>query len=152
MKLPRSASAWLGATLATAATGSIVQTQFNLAAIEAAGAPVPFDLRLLTTLQDLAGFAPMLAGIAAGAFLVAFGLAVPLVRRWPRHRDGLYTLAGAVAVTTAILLMNLLLPITVIGATRSLSGVVALGVSGALGGRVYAWLAPAPAAAGRGMA
>ena len=150
MKLPRSALAWLGATLATAATGSIVQTQFNLAAIQATGAPVPFDLRLQVTLQDLAGFAPMLAGIAAAAFLVGFVVAAPLVRRWPRHRGGLYTLAGGVAVTTAILLMNLLLPITVIGATRSLPGVAALGLSGALGGRVYGWLAPAPAR--RGMA
>jgi hypothetical protein len=149
MKLPRIALAWLGATLATAATGSIIQTQFNLAAIRAAGAPVPFDLRLQATLQDLVGFAPMLAGIAAVAFLVAFVVAAPLVRRWPRHRDGLYTLAGAVAVTTAILVMNALLPITVIGATRSLPGLVALGASGALGGSVFAWLAPA---APRGMA
>ncbi|MFU8821312.1 MAG: hypothetical protein ACNA8G_07100 [Gammaproteobacteria bacterium] len=118
MKLPRIALAWLGATLVTAATGSIIQTQFNLAAIKATGAPVPFDLRLQTTLQDLVGFAPMLAGIAA--------------------------------VTTATLLMNVLLPLTVIGATRSLPGVAALGASGALGGRVYAWLAPAPTQ--RGMA
>jgi hypothetical protein len=150
MKLPRTMLAWLGATLATAATGSIVQTQFNLAAIQAAGAPVSFGLRLQATLQDLVGFTPMLAGIAAAGFLVAFGVTAPLVRRWPRHRDGLYTLAGAAAVTTAILVMNLLLPITVIGATRSLPGVVALGLSGALGGRVYAWLAPS--AARRGMA
>jgi hypothetical protein len=150
MKLPSIALAWLGATLATAVTGSIVQTQFNLAAIKAAGAPVPFELRLQATLQDLVGFAPMLAGIAAVAFLVAFVVAGPLVRRWPGHRDGLYTLAGGVAITTAILLMNALLPITVIGATRSLPGLVALGVSGALGGCVYAGLARAPAP--RGMA
>jgi len=150
MKLPRTALAWLGATLVTAPTGSVIQTQFNLAAIQAAGAPVPFDLRLLATLQDLVGFAPMLAGIAAGAFLVAFVVAAPLVRRWPRHGAKLYTLAGAVAITTAILLMNALLPITVIGATRSLPGLVALGASGALGGRVYARLARAPAP--RGMA
>jgi hypothetical protein len=150
MKLPSIALAWLGATLATAATGSIIQTQFNLAAIKSAGAPVPFDLRLQATLQDLVGFAPLLAGIAAVAFLVAFVVALPLVRRWPRHRVGLYTLAGAVAVTTAILLMNALLPITVIGATRSLPGLVALGVSGALGGRVFAWMTRVPAP--RGMA
>ena len=148
MKSPRIPLAWLGATLVTAATGSILQTQFNLAAIQAAGAPVPFGLRLQATLQDLVGFAPMLAGIAAAAFLVAFVVADPLVRRWPRHRDGLYTLAGAVAVAAPILLMNVLLPITVIGATRSLPGVVALAAAGALGGRVYAWLAGAPARRG----
>lgn len=150
MKLPRHALAWLGATLVTAAAGSIVQTQFNLAAISAAGAPVPFDLRLQATLQDLVGFAPLLAAIAAAGFLVAFVVAARLTRRWPGRRNGLYTLAGAVAITTPILLMNALLPLTVIGATRSLAGVVALAAAGALGGRVYAWLAGAPAQ--RGMA
>jgi hypothetical protein len=150
MRSPRIPLAWLGATLATAATGSIAQTQFNLAAIRAAGATVPFDLRLQATLQDLAGFAPLLAGIAAAALLVGFVIAAPLVRRWPGHRNGLFTLAGALAVTTAILLMNALLPLTVIGATRSLPGLVALGASGALGGRVYARLARAPGR--RGMA
>ena len=150
MKLPRVALAWLGATLITAATGSIIQTQFNLAAIKAAGAPVPLDLRLQATLQDLVGFAPLLAGITAVAFLVAFVVAAPLVRRWPGHRVGLYTLAGGGAVAAAILLMNAFLPITVIGATRSLPGLIALGMAGALGGRIYAWLARVPAP--RGMA
>lgn len=135
--------AWLAATLVTAVTGSIVQTQFNLAAIAALGAPVPFALRLQTTLHDLAGFAPLLAGITAAGFLVAFCVAALLVvRLWPGRRALLYTLAGATAVAAAILLMNATLPVTAIAAARSLAGFLALASAGALGGRVFAAFLP----------
>lgn len=134
--------AWLAATSLAAAVGSILQTQFNLAAISAIGAPVPFAVRLQTTLQDLAGFAPTYAAVVAVGFLVAFLVTGPLVRRWPQRRSSLYTLAGAAAIITAILLMNAALPITGIGATRSPAGLIALGAAGALGGRLFAALAP----------
>lgn len=142
MQVLKFARAWLAATLTTAASGSIVQTQFNLFAITRLGAPAPFDLRLQMTFQDLAGFAPLLAGIAATGFLVAFPVAALLAGLRPRWETCLYTLAGAVAVGTAILLMNALLPATVIGATRSAAGLVAFCAAGALGGWVFALLAP----------
>jgi hypothetical protein len=132
--------AWLVASAVTAAAGSIVQTQFNLAAIAAVGAPVPLGIRLQTTLQDLSGFAPMLAGISAGGFVVAFLVAALLVRLWPSGRTFLYMLAGGVAILTAILIMNAWVPITLIGATRFLSGTLALVATGALGGWTFAAL------------
>jgi hypothetical protein len=101
-----------------------------------------FAVRLQTTLQDLAGFAPTYAAVVAVGLLVAFLVTGRLVRRWPQRRTSLYTLAGAAAIITAILLMNAALPITGIGATRSLAGLIALGAAGALGGRLFAALAP----------
>lgn len=138
----KQALAWLAATAATAATGSIIQTQFNLAAVAGLGAPVPFVLRVQTTLQDLAGFAPLLAGIAAAAFLVAFPAAGLLVRFRPTLGKPLYALAGGAAIIAAILLMNAILPLTVIGVTRSPAGILSLAAAGALGGCVFAALAP----------
>ncbi|MBC7939646.1 MAG: hypothetical protein H7Z19_07760, partial [Chitinophagaceae bacterium] len=76
--LPALAAGWLLA----AAWGSVVQTQFNLQALVALGVPVPPGLRALTTLQDLAGFAPVYAGILAAGWLPALGLAAGLARRW----------------------------------------------------------------------
>ena len=55
---------WLLAVLATTVLGSIAQTQFNLAALAAMGQSIGLELRLQTTLLDLARFAPLLA--AAG--------------------------------------------------------------------------------------
>jgi hypothetical protein len=142
MLVLKQALAWLAATAVTAATGSIIQTQFNLAAIARLGAPAPASLRLQATLQDLAGFAPLLAGITAVAFLVAFPVAGLLVHFRPALRALLYTLAGAAAVAAAIFLMNAMLPLTVIGATRSAAGIISLAAAGALGGRMFAALAP----------
>lgn len=144
MKFLKPFAAWLAASLVTAAAGSIVQTQFNLAAIAALGAPIPITVRLHTTLQDLAGFAPAFAAVAGAAFLVAFPVAARLARRL--HRPALlYTLAGIAAIITAILSMNALLGLAGIGATRSLPGAAALAACGALGGWTFQRLLPARA-------
>lgn len=141
MKLLKRLSAWLAAALVTAMTGSIVQTQFNLAAIAMLGAPVPIALRLQTTLQDLAGFAPMLAAVAGAGLLVALPVAAWLGQRLARPVL-LYTLAGAAVIAVAILLMNGVLPVTAIAATRSMAGFLALTACGALGGWTFSRLAP----------
>lgn len=65
------AVAWLLAT----AWGSLAQTQFNLAALTALDVQVPLPLRLLTSLQDLAGFGGVYAGIVLAAWLPAFAAA-----------------------------------------------------------------------------
>jgi MFS family permease len=134
--------AWAAASASAGAVGSIVQTQFNLAAIAAVGAPVPLPVRLQTTLQDLAGFAPMLIAVSAAGFLVAFLVSGWLARRLPRQRTLLHTLAGALATGAALASMHASMPITIIGAARSLTGSLALCAAGALGGFVFALLAP----------
>lgn len=140
MKFLKALFAWLAATAVAAAAGSVVQTQFNLGAIAALGAPVPWDARLATTLQDLAGFAPVYGAIVGAAFLVAFLLAALLARAWGQGRILLYVSAGAASIVVAILLMNLLLPVVGIGATRWASGIAALGATGGLGGWTFASL------------
>lgn len=134
--------AWLVAIITTAVIGSIIQTQFSLAAIAAVGAPVPIDVRLAMTMQDLAGFTPALAAITAAGFVVAFGVAALLALAWPRRQVLLYTLAGATALLVAIGLMNAVLPVIAIGATRSVLGLLAFALAGAAGGRVFAALVP----------
>lgn len=146
MKFVKVLFAWLAASVVTGATASVIQTQYNLAAIAGIGAPSSPAVRFQTTLQDLAGFAPAFAIITAGGFLVAFPAAAWLGRSRRRQRTMLYAAAGATAIATAILVMNALLPVIGVGATRWTSGVVALSAAGALGGLVFARLAR-PAAA-----
>lgn len=141
MKFFKAAPPWLVATLVTALAGSLAQTQFNLAAIKALGAPVPLALRLETTLQDFWSFAPLLAALTAAAYLVAFPLATLLVRSRPQRRRSVYALAGATALLSMVLLMNAALPVTAIAATRSMAGILAFMAAGALGGWVFAVLA-----------
>jgi aldose sugar dehydrogenase len=129
--------AYLAATLACAALGSVIQTQFNLAAIAALGAEIPFGLRLSTTALDLAGFAPLWAGILALGFLIAFVVALLIHGFLRRHRSALLIAAGTVSVFTTLWAMQAMLPITVIAATRGGAGFVALGLTGAVAGWVF---------------
>lgn len=127
---------WLLAVLATTLVGSIVQTQFNLAALAALGQPVEIGLRMQTTLLDLGRFAPLFAAIVAAGFLVALPLASWLVRGRAGRR-WLFPLAGAAALLAALLLMRWLVGLTPIAAARTAPGLVALVSSGALGGWVW---------------
>lgn len=132
--------AYLAATLITAALGSLIQTQFNLAALQALGAPISPSVRLETSAQDLIGFAPLWAAVLALGFLIAFVTALLISHPLPRHRATLLIAAGTVSVFATLWLMQLALPIAVIAATRDGAGFVLMGLTGAVGGWVFAWL------------
>lgn len=127
------------AVLLTAMAASIVQTQVNLAALTALGAPVTPGLRALTTLQDVAFFGPVMAAITAAAFLPAFAVA-RLVRRFaPVGAVGLYALAGSAGLWAAFQLMGFFTPMpTLVAAARTPGGLLALALTGAVGGALYA--------------
>jgi len=143
MRKLRTVLAWFAAVVVTAAAGSVIQTQFNLAMIQQLGAPVPIGIRLETTLQDLAGFAPTYALLVAAGFLVALPVSGLFARLWPVGRVALHAIAGGVAIAAALLVMNALLPATIIGAARLPAGIAALSLAGVLGGFLFAhWTRP----------
>jgi hypothetical protein len=127
------------AWLLAAAWGSVVQTQFNLQALAALGVPVPVGVRAWTTLQDLAGFAPVYAGILAAGWLPALGLAAWLARRWPAARMALLATAAGVGMVAAVRAVDMVAPMPVfIDATRGWPGLLSMAAGAALGGWLYA--------------
>lgn len=128
---------WSAAVVTTSFSGSVAQSQINLASIAGLGHPLSLNDRLSMTLFDLASFGPVWAAIVAFGFLPAFLVAGGLARRWPDARGWLFPLAGLVAVFTALMVMNAMLPVTVVAAARTFAGVLLLGACGALGGWVY---------------
>lgn len=128
---------WAMAVVVTAALGSAIQTQFNMSAVAALGAPMDFYTRLEMTMLDLAGFAPTWAMLVGIALLIAFGVAAGLARLRPAARPWLYPLAGGAGVLTLLLLLHALLPMTFIAATRSLAGTLSMAVPGLLGGWLF---------------
>lgn len=128
------------AALLCTALAAIAQTQFNLASLQALGVEVPLGVRLRTTGADLLGFSPTFGPIAAVGFLVAFPAAAALGRWLPGARRWLYALAGALAILTAMLLMQRIFMLTPVAAARSTAGLLALCASGAVGGLLFAWL------------
>ena len=129
------AAGWLLA----AAWGSVVQTQFNLQALVALGVDVPPGLRALTTLQDLASFAPVYAGILAAGWLPALGLAAWLARHQPAWRTALLTSAAGLGMIAAVRAVDVVAPMPVfIDATRGWPGLLTMAAGAALGGLLYA--------------
>lgn len=127
------------AVLCTAAAASIVQTQFNLAALAQIGARIAAQARLLTTLEDLGRFAPVMAAIAAGGLLPALALAHYAARRLqPALRMIVLALAGMAGLLAAFTLLGMVTPMpALVEATAHPAGLFAVCLCGAAGGAVY---------------
>jgi hypothetical protein len=130
-------AAWLAAVIATAVVGSIVQTQFNLARLKGLGVDVGWSARLSTTAADLIGFAPIWTIIVAAGFLIALPVAGKVTRLAGWGEPFWHLLAGMAAPATALIVMDALLPVTVIAAARTFPGIALMSAGGALGGWIY---------------
>jgi hypothetical protein len=129
--------------LVAAAMGAVVQTQFNLQAMVSMDVPVPVDLRALTTLQDLIGFAPVYASILAAGWLPALGLGAWLAQKWPAARSALFIAAASTGMVAAVRAVDALAPMPVfIDATRTWPGLLGMAAGAALGGWTTARLWP----------
>ena len=129
------------AVLLASVMGTVLQTQFNLANLQALGAPMPLGVRVQTTCLDLLGFSPTFAILVILGFIFALPAASLLARLWPMGRWLLFTLAGALAVLAAMALANALLPMpTLIGANRTFAGTLGLMACGSLGALLFAGL------------
>lgn len=137
MKVLRWFLSWLAAVVVTAAIGSVIQTQINIARISGLGVEVTAWERFVTTGQDLLGFAPLWGIIVAAGLLVALLVAGGLARRWPARSVSLHVLAGFAAPMVALLVMDAMLPVTVVAAARSWGGLVLMSLPGGLGGWLY---------------
>ncbi|MCG6118553.1 MAG: hypothetical protein MEQ07_10250 [Aquimonas sp.] len=139
----RFALAFLAAVVLTVAWGSLVQTQYNLAALIGIGVEIGPAVNLQASLTDVfSGFSPTYAGyIVLPALMVAFFLAWQVVKRagapllW-------FPLAGGLAILAGIPLVNWLSPLALlIGASRDFSSVVVMALGGAASGAMFGWLA-----------
>lgn len=138
---PRPLLAFAAALLLATAWGSLVQTQYNLAALQGLGQSINAATRWQTSLQDLLGFGPVYAAIVLAAWLPAFAAAFWLGRRKGAYRGCLLPLATSVSLIAAIRLIDAFAPMPVlIYATRTLDGLLAMAVGGLLGGLLFIWL------------
>lgn len=139
---PRTLLAFVAALLLATAWGSLVQTQYNLAALQGLGQPIDSATRWRTSVQDLLGFGPVYAAIVLAAWLPAFAVAFWFRRRSGAHRGWLLPLASSVSVIVAIRLIDAFAPMPVlIYATRTLEGLLAMAMGSLLGGLLFSWLA-----------
>ncbi len=129
--------AWLLAVLTATIIGSIVQTQFNMAAIVSLDVEVPVGTWLLTTVRDIFSFGLLYGALVAIALAVGFAVAAGLTRYTGLPRNWMFMLAGGVAVLALLVTLNTVLPMTPIAATRNPFALVLMALAGAPAGRVY---------------
>jgi hypothetical protein len=140
--------AFVLAVVATSMLGAIAHSQFVATAVSRLGHPVSLGDRLSWAGHDAFGMFGTYAPIIAVGFLIAFLIAAGVVRRLPHLRNIGYTLAGAVAIVVALVVMKALLDITGIASARSALGFIAQAIAGAVGGWVFAFASRNRVAAG----
>lgn len=140
--LSRPLLAYVVAVLDATLAGSVVQTQFNLAALTALGAEISWATRLATTAHDLLGFTPLYGSLVAVMLLGAMPAAA-LVTRWLGFGAwAIHALAAALGLWMTLWIVDALAPMpTLIAATRSMGGTLAMMASAAVGGWGYAVVA-----------
>ncbi len=129
--------AWLAAVITATVLGSVVQTQFNLASIASLDVAIPFGTRLLTTGQDIVNFGMLYGVLVAITYCIAFAIASWLASRLTLSRPVLYVVAGTLSVAALIALLNAVLPMTAIAATRNAWAILLMALAGAPAGWVY---------------
>ena len=130
------------ALLAGVILGSVVQTQINLAALQALGVAIPLSVRASTTGQDLIHFAPIYAAVLLPGFAMSQLAAALLVRRGTKkYRALIHTLAAVAGLWVTFWLANAFAPMpTLIAATRGPLGLAAMLATAGLAGWLLAVL------------
>jgi hypothetical protein len=140
MAIIRTISGYLLAIAATTVTGSLLQTQLVLRALERAGATIPADVRFETALNDLTGFGVQFGMIVAIALAVGFLVASGAKQVLKPLAPIAYPLGGACAMAAALVALPVLLNldgITPFAGARGTLGFALQCLAGGIGGLVF---------------
>ncbi len=135
--------AFVAAVLCVSLLGSILSTQFVIAALAGIDVEVALATRLSMTLRDfgiLPTLAPALAACLLPGFLVA-GLCASFIGG---NRLMWFVIAGGTAVVAELLIMQAVLGLMPIAGARTLPGLLSFGLAGAAGGWLFARITRLP--------
>ena len=139
--------AFIVSVLAASVAASIFSTQFVLAGLQGLGVAVSLNTRLEMTFNDLA-ILQTLGIVIAVCFLIGFLTAALCKRFIGGNRIFWYVLAGGSSLLAALLIMSAVLQLIPIAGARTTFGLLSQALAGALGGYIFASLAPSPQSSG----
>ena len=116
---------------------AVTATQAVISRLAGRGIDVNMADRVAMTLHDIAGMAGMFLPMIAFGLLVAFLVTALLCRWFGQWRSLLYPLAGAAALVTIHVALNLSFEITPVAIARTPIGLLIQALAGAAGGYTY---------------
>ena len=132
---------YLLAVLVTYVVGAVFVSQANIAAVIAMGYEITAAQRVDSVLHDISNMYDIYLILIAVAFVIALPAAASITRSFPDLRLIGYVLAGFVALVATHVILKAVLGMSGIAPTRDVIGLIAQGVSGALGGLVFHFMA-----------
>lgn len=125
------------AVLATYAVGVLLISQANLSNVVAMGATVDASVRLEVVWHDLLHMYEIYLPLVAISFIIALPVAALVIRWQPDLRLIGYVLAGFVGLVAIHVIMKVVLGMSGVAPTRTIMGLLAQGLAGAVGGYLF---------------
>ncbi len=139
----RSIGGFFAAVIVTYLLGVLFVSQANLANVAAMGMTIDWSHRIDAILHDLVNMVSLYLPLIAVGLLIAFAVTGGLLKFVPNLRLIGFVLAGFVGLIALHMIMKAALGMSGIAPTRTLIGLLAQGVAGAVGGFIYVLVAPA---------
>jgi len=133
----KTTAAFLLAVIGTYTVGVLLIGQGNLANVTEMGLTVNFGDRVDTFLHDLTHMTAIYLPLVSISSLIAFPVAAGIFRLKPDYRLFGYVAAGFVALIAMHVIMKMVVGLTGVASTRTLVGLLAQGMAGAIGGYLF---------------
>ena len=114
-----------------------ISTQIVLKELIVIGVEIPLQIRLTTTLHDIAGLMPTFSPVFGFGFLIAFFAAAQMTKRTNLSAHMVFAGAGFVSVLVTLVTLEAVLGLTALAAARETSGVILLSLCGLPAGVTY---------------
>ncbi len=125
------------AVLAAYLVGCVVVSQGNIASVVALGFDVTLSQRIDSAIHDIANMTPIYLPLIAISFLIALPVSAWVISRFPHLKRLGYVLGGCVALIAIHVILKTVLGLSGVATTRTLAGLLAQGLAGAIGGYCY---------------
>lgn len=135
--LIRLMSAYVLGVLSSYVLASLFSTQSVVASLAGMGVDVGWGERIRMSLHDIVGLTGIFLPVIAAAFVIALPVAGWLSSRKPGWRKAIFMLAGAVSLVAVHLALKAAFDIIPIAGARSIAGLSAQALAGAIGGYIF---------------
>ena len=133
-------SGYLLAVLVAYVSGAVFVSQGNIAAVSAMGFEITLGQRVDAMVHDVSNMYDIYLILIAIGLMIALPVAALIIRSFPDLRLIGYVSAGFITMIAIHVILKAVLGLSGIAPTRDVIGLIAQGLSGAMGGLVFHYM------------